>query len=195
MTFLLILFAIFMITFGGTLLVLNARSYWSWVLTRKENKTPVLTKKDTNGLSEPAKRIVEKYNSLPADMRGEDVLSMVKALDVKHGVKDANDHFRVNDYGSQDLDYATYGSQFPTLFSEYAFSWNGGRACKHQNDCKFTEYRSMMTVMHQVETAKREQDRAFEIAEVQPDLDAIESWKERLRVEERIMNEITKEIL
>lgn len=160
---------------------------------RRAAKKTLPSKKDV--FSEPGRRIVEKSKSLPIELQGDDVAGMVKALDIKYGIEAVNNHFRISDYAPAGaIAYDVHGKEFPGLFKTYVFSWQGTNTCKHLKMCKFPEYRKMAVAIEQVEIAKKEQDRALEVAGVQHDLDAIESWTNRLREEREIMNEITKEL-
>lgn len=185
-----------------TMMVLLGIAVCTWamhpLLSRlSEGRSKKVLPKKKDNLSEPAGRIVKKAAELPTDLQFEDVKSMVTALDIKYGVQAVNDHFRVSSYEpsrKSGVSYEESGHRYPTLFDEYVFSWHGDRNCDHIKGCKFPEYRSMAMTIEQVQLAREEQERALEISGVQHNLDAIESWTERLREERNIIRTITKEL-
>lgn len=188
-------FIIMMVVFGTAICTWAMHPVLSKLSESSSSKKSLSKKKDN--LSEPAKRVVKKAATLPVDLQFQDVRSMVTALDIKYGRQAVDDHFRVSSYEpsrKSGVSYEESGDRYPGLFDEYVFSWHGDRNCKHLNGCKFPEYRRMMIAIEQVEIAREEQERALEISGIQHNLDAIESWTNRLREERSIITEITKEL-
>lgn len=181
------------------------------VIERKSLKKPVtahatpeqLAEADElAGLSNAAQRIVHQYRALPVELQLDDVLPMVKALDLKYGVSEVNSHFTVARYSDKELDsmlkdyiasFYDNNRRYPS--QQYLFSWSGSKGdCQHQDGCEYPEYAAMHDAMTKALDAKREQDRALEIAGVQHDLDAVETIINRFRTETTVMKEVTKEL-
>lgn len=157
---------------------------------------------ELSGLSKAAERIVVQYRALPEELQMDDVLPMVKALDLKYGVNEVNSHFTVARYSDNELDSmfsdyidSFYDSNRRYPSQQYLFSWSGSKGdCQHQDGCEYPEYTALHDAMTQALDAKREQDRALEIAGVQHDLDAVAALVERFRTETTVMHEVTKEL-
>lgn len=156
-------------------------------------------------LSDAAQRIVHQYRALPEELQIDDVLPMVKALDVKHGRTAVDTHFQVAQYSEEQLksyrdkyyrssyhrDYDLYVPR-----QQYFFSWSGQKdnGCQHLKDCEYFEYRALHEVILEATKAHREKERALEIAGVQHELNAVESLTARLREETGIMKAVAKEL-
>lgn len=202
-----------MMTFIIILAVLAGVYVGCSVFERKALKKPVIVHGATpeqlaeadelGALSKAAQRIVAQYRVLPEELQMEDVLPMVKALDLKYGVSSVDSHFTVPKYSDETLkkyreqyyssrllDYDNYVPR-----QQYLFSWDSPKAeCKHLDGCDFPEYRSLYEAILEADRAKKEQDRALEIAGVQHDLDAVQALIGRFREETTIMKSVTKEL-
>lgn len=145
------------------------------------------------GLSAASRSIMKHWDELPKDSRpDEDILSMLKALDIKYGVNEVNNHFRISDVG--DYSYERNGHLYPSLFQDYVFSWKSHDGCKHQTACKFPEYKPLATSIHQVNEAAKAQARALQVAGVQHNIDAVARLTDRMRSEREIIESVTKEL-
>lgn len=159
---------------------------------------------ELDNLSEASQHIVHQYRALPEELQIDDVLPMVKALDVKYGVSTVNAHFNVAQYTEAELakkreyflEYSMYGSRYdPYPSQRYVFSWSGSKGdCQHQEDCEYFEYRALHEAILEATKAHREKERALEIAGVRHDLDAVQSLTARLREETGIMKAVAKEL-
>lgn len=155
-------------------------------------------------LSEAAQHVVHEFRGLPEELQTDDIMSMVKALDLKYGVASVNSHFSVKKYTDAHLEryreqyrrsrlYGSYDNYMPE--QKYIFSWgNSDGKCDHDEMCDYFEYVALREAIRDAKIAKREQDRALEIAGVQHDLDAVASLTARLREETGIMKSVTKEL-
>lgn len=154
--------------------------------------TPVLTN-ERKGLSAPAKSVMKSWDELSDDNRpDEDILSMLRALDIKYGVTAVNNHFRVSDIGN--YSYEHDGGRYTSLFENYKFSWKSLDGCDHGKRCKFPEYKALADSINGVVKAAKEQAHALEISGVQHNLDAITRVTERMRSEREIIESVTKEL-
>lgn len=160
---------------------------------------------ELDGLSEAAQHIVHQYRVLPEELQIDDVLPMVKALDVKYGKTAVDTHFQVAQYSEEQLKAyrdryyrASYHRDYDIYVprQKYFFSWSGQKdnGCQHLKDCEYFEYRALHEVILEATKAHREKERALEIAGVQHDLDAVEFLTARLREETGIMKSVAKEL-
>lgn len=144
-------------------------------------------------LSAPAKSVMKSWDELSDDNRpDEDILSMLKALDLKYGITTVNNHFRVSEMGN--YSYERDGGRYPSLFDTYKFSWKSLDGCDHGKRCRFSEYKALADSINGVVKAAKEQAHALEISGVQHNLDAVARVTERMRSEREIIESVTKEL-
>lgn len=126
-------------------------------------------------LSWPAQQILNKYNSLPVENRPYDnIVDLLSALDVKHGRKEADGHFK--DYGY------------------YTWNCDCWRYRYGDNKCKYQEYKDILDLVQEIADALAEQKHALAVAQVQHHLEDIKTLTERLRGEKEIVTSVTKEL-
>ena len=142
-----------------------------------ESKEP-LTMKFKPVLSEPAKKLVEEYNSLPLDNRPfSDIEALVIALDEKTDYpKEWNPHFSRS-----------------SVYSGSVFTWKDrAPSCPHVK-CKYAGYYSLHKAISVVKESLARKERAIKDAELAPTMDVIKELEERLRAEAKLNDEFVKD--
>lgn len=141
---------------------------------RRENKA---IKSSKTGLSWPAAQIMQLYKALPESSRPYGNFDeMLKALDVKHGgVEDVNRHFTGVYY-----------------FDGCSWAHNYGE-CKKGSLCK--DYVSLRSNIETIQESLKDQQRQLEISKVSHSLSELEDFKERLRNENELIRQTTKELV
>lgn len=151
--------------FGGGV-VINERRY---------RKTYGLPYKMVNPLSFPSKRILKEFNSLPKDNQPYgNIYSIVKALDTKHGKDALTDHF----YDS----YFDYEGKDP---------WH----CRCYRVCTYPDVDALYDSILAIKKSLEAQEHAIKVAAVQGGLDDALELVERLKQENDLVKDTTKQLL
>lgn len=131
-------------------------------------------------LSWPAKQLLTEFNALPkANRPYTNMHRVVTALDVKHGVSEANSHFgeRRHYYDGA---------------SGVRHHWNAHRC--YYRGCKFIEYQELHDGMVEIREALEAQAHALKMASVSGMLDEVKELTQRMREESNLIETVTKEI-
>lgn len=177
MTFLTIVFLIiFMVgAAGGT---------YKGARELKHRKTYALSRSGYTNLSWPAKWIVLNYAEIPVSHRPfEDVAVIVKALDLKNGVENVNNHFKsIRIYlGGGNYHYpATWDCRCHTI-------WN--------RTCPYESYHNIKKSIEKVKNSLEEHARAVEVAKVAGQLENADALVERLNAHADAISKDTKELV
>jgi hypothetical protein len=151
-----------------------------------DKKTFGLPTKDIRVLSDPARKIMEELNTVPATNRPQgDMPRALAALDKKFGGREkVNEHFSQKYWVSSD-----YGRK-----EAYRFLWNDHDSCKYDRHCDMQEYRDIMVGLQGINKALGEQAYALEMAGISGQLEQAQNMIEQMKEEKKIITTITKEL-
>lgn len=152
------------------------------------NKTYGISGREFEKLSWPAKTLLKEYRSLPESSRPSfSILDVVTALDVKHGVEEASNHFQLSE-----RDYS-YNSK--TKYN-ITYAWHHCHCGYYNNsrDCIGWDYRNIHEGIRDIKSAIEEQDHALRLSGVESGLASAKELTERLAEERDIIKNITKEL-
>lgn len=123
--------------------------------------------KDSYFLSNPARKVLAAYNSLPLANRPDgDMLAILQALDTKYLIDTVNDHH--------------YHIDFRCL-------------CRDES-CPMPEYNSLRDSIEDIAEAVREQESALRAAAVANQLDMAKQVVEQMKQEKQIINDVTHQL-
>lgn len=139
-----------------------------------------LPHRQVSELSIASKRLIQQYRTLPEENRPyANISNIVKALDVKYGVKEVNDHFRVRD------------------FDAFRFGWECEcvRYSYRNKRCTYmSEYAEMHKAMEDITESLKARDHAIELRAVEEGLSQAKEFAAELRREKEIIASVTKEL-
>lgn len=137
-----------------------------------------LSKSKVKELSWAGKQIVSNFRSLPADNRPYgNIHEIVRALDVKHGKSEVNNHFSERVYRNGDK------VTVPT--------WQ----CRCYRGCEMKEYSDLYNSILKVGKSVEEQAQALRVAAVSGGLSDAKELVQRLKDEAQLVNDITKQLM
>lgn len=136
-------------------------------------KTYGLGRKERKSLSRPSLMLVKEYRALPLNNRPyENILNIVKALDVKYGIKEVTSHFSRSGYEGGSV-----------------HTWNC--RCYRAEVCPHKEYLYLHGGISKIAEAIADQQHALEVAGVEDGLSEVEELTNRLREEHEIIQQVT----
>lgn len=146
----------------------------SWLWKREHSVNRAL-------LSRPARDTIREYHSLPVDSRvmGEwELRQALHALDVTHGGRSAvNKHFRTYSYDG----------------SNYSFKQHHAR-CYSIHSCNLRGYLDIVGGIRDIKKSLAEREQAMKTSAVAGSLENVEHIAKRLREENSLITQITKEL-
>ena len=128
-------------------------------------------------LSWPSRQLVKEFNSLPEDWRpaGVDILSIVKALDLKHGRESLDRHFCEWVYGK--YGWKTYGDK------DHQF-------CRHRTyHCIGNDHLALHEEFEDLKVSLAKQEARIRNIAIAGDMDALAALRERMAEYRNIIDE------
>lgn len=159
-------------------------------LNIRDIKATGVPRKQLKNYSWPAQELLKQYRALPEDMRPPaNVPAIVKALDVKHGVAEANEHYsrnNRNDYGS-----FSATQTWDNCVNNYSRGHGGAGG---NTNCKLPKYYELHSAMNRIQDSIDKQRRAQEIAAVGGELENVDGFLQSLTETRDSIDRATKEL-
>lgn len=182
---LIVLFGILATIYGFANLVSGGEAH-RWVMYHRPD---ALRASQKAKLSWASRQLVKEFNDLPKDWRpaGVDILSIVKALDTKHGRETLDAHFCEWVYGK--FGWKTYGGK-----DRQHCSHSKSRGGFYEGPCPGAEHVALHREFEGIKKALAEQETRIRLSSIAGDLDALEALKQHMAESREIINDTTKEL-